>query len=81
MTHCWTGVVFDGNYRSLETERLGGVYRHLTGTGDTRSPSFDEILIEFRDRAIAGWESGRETMIAPYMPGIMLDVFSRFWCS
>jgi len=71
----WSG--FDGDYKGLEETRLTPVYDHIVAAGH-KLPHIDELLLNFRDRAMAGWEHGRETMQAPIMPDIMLDVFRHF---
>jgi FMN phosphatase YigB (HAD superfamily) len=71
----WSG--FNKDYKALEETRFSPVYDYVVAAG-VELPHIDELLLNFRDRAMAGWEHGRETMVAPIMPDLMLDVFRHF---
>ncbi|MEM6528377.1 MAG: HAD family hydrolase [Chloroflexota bacterium] len=68
---------FDGDYYSLEKPRFESLSAYLTEKGYS-VPPVDQMLLQFRDFAQAGWEKGRETLIAPHMPRILAQVLAEF---
>lgn len=69
----WSG--FDGDYRALELPHFISLREFVTGAGYPL-PDVDNLLHRFRERALAGWESGRETLIAPHLPQILEAVLA-----
>ncbi|MEL6151570.1 MAG: HAD family hydrolase [Chloroflexota bacterium] len=68
---------FDGDYYSLEKPRFEGLQTYLAQNGHT-VPTVDRMIDQFRDFAQADWERGRETLIAPHMPQILVRVLEQF---
>lgn len=67
---------FDGNYYGLELQRMSQLREYLVAQGYD-VPVTDRFVEEFRDRSIAMWEYGRETMIAPHMPRILAETVAQ----
>ncbi|MEO0564477.1 MAG: HAD family hydrolase [Chloroflexota bacterium] len=73
----WSG--FDGDYRQVEVPHFKGVRAYIEDAGHgSLLPTMDNMLMDFRDRAMAGWERGRETMISPHLPRILQEMLRGY---
>lgn len=71
----WSG--FDGDYRKVEMDHFKNIKAYFKAEGH-HLPAIDEMLIDFRDRAMAAWSKGRETMISPHLPRILIDQLREY---
>jgi HAD superfamily hydrolase (TIGR01662 family) len=68
---------FDGDYSSIERPHFEGLHAHITGLGHPL-PGINVLLEAFRELVQARWESGRQTLVAPHLPRILIEMLQQY---
>jgi HAD superfamily hydrolase (TIGR01549 family) len=68
---------FDGNYYQMEMKHFNQLHAYFSGKGYPL-PHVDKMLDRFRGQAMAAWENGRETMVAPHLPTILIELLRSY---
>lgn len=70
----WSG--FDGDFYNMERPHFEALRAYAIGLG-YEMPPVDHLQDTFRDIAEADWDNGRETMISPHLPRILVKTLAR----
>lgn len=68
----WSG--FNGDFQQMERPHFEALHSYVSGLGYD-VPPIEHLLETFYDLAEADWKNGRETMIAPHLPRILVKMF------
>lgn len=68
---------FSGDYYKMELPHFQALHAHVMEAG-YNLPNVDKLIEAFREFAEADWEHGRETLVAPHFPRILMKVLARF---
>ncbi len=68
---------FSGDYYKLELPKFEALREYAIAEGYDMPP-VDKLIEAFQEFAEADWNHGRETLIAPHLPRILVKVLARF---
>lgn len=67
---------FDGDYFELEKPHFEAVHGHVTQAGHAL-PKVEDLVDTFRELAQQAWAEGRETLVSPHLPRLLMETLQR----